>query len=142
MSTDGSIIYNPRANKLNENRTIIAVIGEYPYAEGYGDNGLLNLSVFDQEVLRKCYKTGNKIIVIMLSGRPLMIKNHIDKWDGFLAAWLPGMAGEGIGDVLFGEYAPTGKLSFSWPKDISQLPININDKNYDPLFSFDFGLTY
>jgi len=52
------------------------------------------------------------------------------------------MAGEGIGDVLFGEYAPTGKLSFSWPKDISQLPININDKNYDPLFSFNFGLTY
>ena len=142
MGTDGSIIYNPRANKLNENRTIIAVIGEYPYAEGYGDNGLLNLSVFDQEVLGKCYKTGNKVIVIMLSGRPLMIKNHIDKWDGFLAAWLPGMAGEGIGDVLFGEYAPTGKLSFSWPKDISQLPININDKNYDPLFSFNFGLTY
>jgi beta-glucosidase len=72
----------------------------------------------------------------------LIIKDHIDKWDALVAAWLPGMAGEGIADVLFGDYAPTGKLSFSWPKDILQLPLNFGESNYDPLFPFGFGLTY
>ena len=78
----------------------------------------------------------------MLSGRPLIINEHIDKWDGFLAAWLPGMAGEGIADVIFGDHAPKGKLSYSWPKDTSQLPLNIGDSDYDPLFSFGYGLSY
>ena len=143
VTTDNSsIIYNPRAINLDKDRLIVAVIGEYPYAEGYGDNAKMGLSPFDQKVLKNCYKSGNKIIVIMLSGRPLIIKNHISNWDVFLAAWLPGMAGEGIADVLYGEYAPTGKLSFSWPKDINQLPLNINDDNYKPLFPFGFGLTY
>ena len=78
----------------------------------------------------------------MLSGRPLIINEHINNWDSFLAAWLPGMAGEGIIDVLYGDYNPTGKLSFSWPKNITQLPIDVKDSNYDPLFGFGFGLGY
>ena len=78
----------------------------------------------------------------MLSGRPLIIEKHIDKWDGFVAAWLPGMAGEGVADVLFGDYSPTGKLSFSWPRSIDQLPINEGDADYDPLFPLGYGLTY
>jgi beta-glucosidase len=78
----------------------------------------------------------------MLSGRPLMITEELDNWDAFVAAWLPGTEGDGISDVLFGDYNPTGKLSFSWPRDISQIPSNYTDENYNPLFKFNYGLTY
>ena len=54
---------------------------------------------------------------------------------------LPDSILAGIADVLFGDYSPTGKLSYTWPKNIEQVPININD-NQKPLFPFGFGLTY
>ena len=79
---------------------------------------------------------------MVLSGRPLIIEKHIDNWGGLIAAWLPGMAGEGIADVLFGDYNPTGKLSYTWPMDINQVPINVGALDYDPLFPFGYGLSY
>jgi beta-glucosidase len=71
-----------------------------------------------------------------------MIENHLEKWDGLIASWLPGMAGEGVADVLFGDYNPTGKLSYTWPMNIKQVPINVGDSDYDPLFPFGYGLSY
>ena len=139
---NGSAKYDPFANNLSEGNTIIAVVSEHPYTEGFGDDAGIGLSSFDNDVLDKCYRSGNKIVVVILSGRPLIIEKHINNWDGFIAAWLPGMAGEGVADVLFGDYKPTGKLSFSWPRNISQVPINVGDKNYDPLYPFGFGLSY
>ena len=64
--------------------------------------------------------------------------------DALLAAFLPGTEGQGITDVLFGDYNPTGKLSFSWPRSNDQLPLNINmpEEDYDPLFAFGHGLSY
>ena len=52
------------------------------------------------------------------------------------------MAGEGVSDVLFGDYNPTARLSYTWPRNIDQVPINVGDKDYDPLFPFDYGLSY
>ena len=71
-----------------------------------------------------------------------MIEKHINKWDALIAAWLPGMAGEGVADVLFGDYNPTARLSYTWPRNIDQVPINVGDKDYNPLFPFDYGLSY
>ena len=138
----GLVTYDPSANNLSKEDIVIAVIGEYPYAEGYGDNPSIELNSYDKAVLERCYESGNQMIVIMLSGRPLVINNHVKKWNGFIAAWLPGMAGEGVSDVVFGDYSPTGKLSFSWPRNTGQLPLNEGDLNYDPLFPFGHGLTY
>ena len=47
-------------------------------------------------------------------------------------------------DVLFGDYKPTGKLSFSWPRSNDQLPLSMNaPKNkYNPLFEYGYGLTW
>jgi len=138
----GLVTYDPSANNLSKEDIVIAVIGEYPYAEGYGDNPSIELNSYDKAVLERCYESGNQMIVIMLSGRPLVINDHVKKWNGFIAAWLPGMAGEGVSDVVFGDYSPTGKLSFSWPRNTGQLPLNEGDLNYDPLFPFGHGLTY
>ncbi len=136
------ITYDPRAESISKGDIIVAVVGENPYTEGVGDNPTIGLSSFDAAVLEKCYESGNKLVVIILSGRPLIINEHVSKCDGLIAAWLPGMAGEGVSDVLYGDYSPTGKLSYSWPKSTSQLPLNEGDADYDPLFPFGYGLSY
>ena len=120
----------------------ILVLSEKPYAEWHGDDPVLQLSKKELKTFKNIKKLNIPIITILISGRPLMTNKQIDESDAFLAAWLPGSeGGDGIADILFGDYSPTGKLAFSWPKDISQVPINNNDK-VDPLFPFGFGLTY
>lgn len=120
----------------------IVVVGERPYAEGSGDDGKLTLSDEDQETLRRVQAAGVPIVLVLLSGRPLMVSDALDASGAALAAWLPGTEGAGVADVLFGDYAPTGKLSVTWPRSIEQEPINVGDEAYDPAFAYGFGLTY
>ena len=72
----------------------------------------------------------------------MILGDVLDEADAFLAAWLPGTEGQGVADVLFGDYRPTGKLSFSWPRSMAQVPVNVNSANYDPLFKVGYGLKY
>jgi beta-glucosidase len=104
----------------------IVVIGETPYAEGPGDRAELSLSSEDIAAVKKMKSTGVQVVVIVISGRPLLLDPILDQADAILAAWLPGTEGEGITDVLFGQYKPVGKLSFTWPTQ----------------FKYGFGLTY
>jgi len=120
----------------------IVVIGERPYAEGKGDRADLALDQEDADAVGNMKKAGIPVVVILVSGRPMIVKDVLSQADAFIAAWLPGTEGQGIADVLFGDYKPTGKLSFSWPRSMAQLPVNINSRNYDPLFKYGFGLTY
>jgi beta-glucosidase len=82
------------------------------------------------------------VVVILFSGRPMIINDVLGDADAFVAAWLPGTEGRGITDVIFGDYKPTGKLSFTWPKSMEQIPINPGDADYDPLFKYGYGLSY
>ncbi len=77
-----------------------------------------------------------------LSGRPMILGGVLDKADAVVAAWLPGTEGEGIADVLFGDFKPTGKLSFAWPRSMAQVAKHPGDKDYDPLFALGYGLSY
>ncbi len=120
----------------------IVVVGETPYAEMMGDREDLTLDKEDVAAIENMKKAGIPVVVVLLSGRPMIIDQVWDKCDGFVAAWLPGTEGEGVTDVLFGDYKPTGKLSVSWPRSMAQIPINVGDANYDPLFKYGFGLTY
>lgn len=120
----------------------IVVIGETPYAEGTGDRTDLNLSTEDIMAIQNVKNAGIPVIAILVSGRPMIIEPILDDCQAFIAAWLPGTEGQGVADVLFGEYNPSGKLSHSWPKNMSQIPINAGDANYDPLFPYGFGLFY
>ncbi len=136
------------ANKAD---VAVVVLSERPYAEGHGDNGNLDLGshtshVDNLKVLSEAYATNLPIVVIMLSGRPLIVTDEINKWDGFVAAWLPGSTGgAGIADVIFGDYDFTGKLPVTWPKDNTQLADSVVQENYNPLdylYPYGYGLCY
>jgi beta-glucosidase len=122
----------------------IAVIGELPYAEGLGDRADLSLDEQDVAVINNLKSANIPVVVLVISGRPLMLDKILPQADALLAAFLPGTEGQGIADVLFGDFNPTGKLSFSWPKSNDQLPLNINSpkEKYDPLFAYGYGLRY
>lgn len=120
----------------------IVVVGETPYAEGNGDRNDLSLSSEDITTINNIKNAGIPYVIILISGRPMIITNELAECDAFIAAWLPGTEGQGIADVLFGDYNFTGKLSHSWPRNMNQIPINSGDANYDPLFPYGFGLTY
>jgi beta-glucosidase len=125
--------------KNAEGDIAVVVIGEEPYAEMEGDRDDLQLNKKDLEVIKRLKNKNIPVVVVLFSGRPMIITDEIDQWDSLIAAWLPGSEGQGISDVLFGDYNPTGKLSFSWPKSINQFPITKSD-NY--LFDFGYGLSY
>ena len=93
----------------------IAVIGEKPYAEMFGDRTDLKLPPADVELVTKLKSQGIPVTVVILSGRPLVIDDILDKADAIVAAWLPGTEGDGVADVLTGAFKPKGKLSYTWP---------------------------
>jgi beta-glucosidase len=127
---------------------IITVVGENPYSETGGDTtptGLKPVSA-DGRVLEAVEESiaenGNDPlkVLIVIAGRPINITEYVDKYDAVVMAFLPGTEGEGISDVLFGDYDFTGTLPMTWVKD----PENVNDKFSLPeseiLFSYGFGL--
>jgi beta-glucosidase len=120
----------------------VVVIGETPYAEFMGDRANLSLAPEDVQAVQNLRKAGIPVVVVLISGRPMIVGDVLPSSDAFIAAWLPGSEGDGVADVLFGAYAPTGKLSFSWPRSMDQIPINVGDAKYDPLFPVGHGLTY
>jgi beta-glucosidase len=85
------------------------------------------------------------LIVILISGRPLIINDALATADAFIAAWLPGTEGTGIADNLFGDKRFVGKLPYTWPRSIDQIPFDFKNLPTDgldsPLFPFGFGLT-
>ena len=123
----------------------IVVVGETPYAEGRGDTDNLSLTEADISRLERMRQHSNKLIVIIISGRPLIITDQLPLADAFVAAWLPGTEGQGVADILFGNYPFNGRLAYSWPRSMAQLPFdfaNLPTTGCDaPLFPFGYGLT-
>src|SRR5579862_489238 len=120
---------------------VVVVVGEKPYAEGVGDNRDPHVSEEDAALIAKAKAAGVPVVTVILSGRPLILGSTLNSTDALIAAWLPGTEGQGVADVLFGDYKPTGKLSRNWPRDVSQLSgYSVNMEN--PQFARGFGLTY
>ncbi|RRT37130.1 hypothetical protein B296_00049700 [Ensete ventricosum] len=118
----------------------VVVVGEQPYAETFGDNLNLTIPEPGPSVIRKVCGS-IKCVVVVVSGRPLVIEPYVGVMDAVVAAWLPGSEGQGVADVLFGDYGFSGKLPRTWFRSVEQLPMNVGDPHYDPLFPYGFGLT-
>ncbi len=121
----------------------IAVVGEKPYAEGWGDKEYPSLDEEDLRAIKNLQENSRKVVVVVVSGRPLLIKNEIDSIDALVMAWLPGSEGSGVADVLFGDKSFTGTLPLPWPSHSEQLPITSDGTTADGtvvLFPRYFGL--
>jgi beta-glucosidase len=137
-----SVLYSDDGNKIEGAKKAIVVIGELPYVEFFGDSKDLSVSKADVEKIKKLKAKGISVIALIISGRPLIISDIEADCDAIVAAWLPGsMAGPGIADVLYGDHDFSGKLSFTWPKDMAQLPINVGDGK-EGRYPFGYGLRY
>jgi beta-glucosidase len=156
----GNVTYsNDASAPIDPHATGVVVVGETPYAEGFGDvggpqwgydpgdNGVLRppqtmqLNAADKAAVDKVCSQAANCVVIVVSGRPIIFDPaQLDEIDGLVAAWLPGSEGEGVADPLFGRRPYTGKLPVTWPRTLDQEPINVGDANYDPLFPFGYGL--
>ena len=110
----------------------IAIVGEKPYSEGVGDNALPSLSADDLAAIEGLKRTSKKVVVILISGRPLIVTDEVSTWNAIVAAWLPGSEGAGVADVLFGTFPFTGTLPLVWPRSVGG--------NTSALFPRGYGL--
>ncbi len=150
LSEDGSFTSDSFTNGAGPDVAIV-VYGENPYAEWHGDNTSLEYQFGDKRdlaLLKKLKAQGIPVVSIFLSGRPLWVNPELNASEAFVAAWLPGSEGAGVADVILSDKTGTvrhdfsGRLSFSWPREAKQTPLNLGDADYDPLFAYDYGLTY
>ena len=120
----------------------VVVASEAPYAEGQGDARDLNLNAADAATIAQAKQTGKPLVVVLVSGRPLLLSDSLGRADALVEAWLPGSEGAGVADVLFGDYKPTGKLPVVWPRSLEQVPTNLANVKPNPEFNYGFGLSY
>ncbi|KAI3734981.1 hypothetical protein L6452_14463 [Arctium lappa] len=133
---------NPNAEFVKSNKFdyAIVVVGEHPYAETFGDS--LNLTILEPGPTTIKNVCGSvKCVVVLITGRPVVVQPYVETIDALVAAWLPGTEGQGETDALFGDYGFTEKLARTWFKSVDQLLMNVGDPHYDPLYPFGFGLT-
>jgi beta-glucosidase len=141
-----TVSFSPTGEVAKGAKVAVVVIGEPPYAEGKGDRTDLSLDPADVALVRRVKASGLPTVVVLLSGRPMILESILPDADAIVAAWLPGTEGDGVADVLFGAYNPTGKLSHTWPRSMAQIPINVGPSGEKPkavpLFEYGFGLRY
>jgi beta-glucosidase len=156
VAPEAAITYSADASAPISNAEVgVVVVGETPYAEGYGDIGgpecgwcsepqheekSLSLQPADKAVIDKVCGAVSKCVVVVVSGRPQVVTDQLGEIDALVASWLPGTEGAGVADVLFGKLPFSGRLSMTWPRTEAQVPINVGDATYQPLYPFGWGL--
>jgi beta-glucosidase len=135
VSKDTKVTFSKDGSGAEGATVGVVVIGEKPYAEGMGDRASLALAPEDIAAVKTMKAAGIPVVVVLVSGRPMILGDVLDTASAVVAAWLPGSEGQGVADVLFGDYKPTGKLSFTWPKAVGK-------GTADPLFAYGYGLQY
>ncbi|KAL4587737.1 hypothetical protein LXL04_000611 [Taraxacum kok-saghyz] len=143
-NTEVIYVENPTTETLtgHDFSYAIVAVGEAPYVESGGDNSEVTVPFNGEELLKLvAIKSGIPTLAIVISGRPLVLEpSVVEAVDGLVAGWLPGTEGNGITDVVFGDYDFHGKLPVSWFKSVDQLPMDHQQSLYDPLFPLGYGL--
>ncbi len=125
-------------------------VSDMDCGEGY-DRSTLRLLGDQEKLIQAVAATGKPMVVVYIEGRPLLMNLAAQKANALLTAWYPGeQGGNGIADVLFGDYNPSGRLPVSVPRSEGQLPVYYSqgtqrdymDGRADPLYPFGFGLSY
>ena len=129
---------------------VVVVVGETPYAEMEGDRSTSNLTVSSadrmmlanmEESIKEARDNGVPVIMLLLTGRPITIADYVDQFDAIVEAWLPGTEGDGVADVLLGDYDFTGTLTYTWPWYASDIDGKLDEANADKvLFAYGTGL--
>jgi beta-glucosidase len=101
----------------------IVVVGEAPYAEGAGDRDSkdLGLRSEDQSAINALRERVDKLVVVVIAGRPVLLGDAAAKADAIVMAYLPGSEGAGVADVLLGDKPFAGRLPIGWPTDDASL---------------------
>jgi beta-glucosidase len=153
MFSDNEVMYDPEGTaQIDDVDVALIVVGESPYAEFFGDIGgemneyQLTLTETHQSYINNYAEKGIKTVLVLISGRPLVVTEQLKQCDALVAAWLPGSEGHGIAEVLFGKYDFTGRLPHSWPKSeenySEKYGPNFWDSSNEHLFHLGFGLKY
>jgi beta-glucosidase len=143
---------------------IVLCLGETLAMSGEaGSRAHPGLPAVQCELARTLLAQGKPVVILLFSGRPLVLPDWlVKKARALVAAWFPGSeAGRAIGDVLSGRFNPTGRVSMSWPVDVGQIPVFFGerptgrpaapDDHYtskyldmpnQPRFPFGHGLSY
>ena len=121
-------------------RTGIVVVAEPPYAEGLGDSATLALPAADVATVAEVRPMVDRLVVVVLSGRPVMLDGILPTADAVVAAWLPGTEGAGVADVLFGDRPFTATTPYTWPKTPDDAPRTGKDACDGAVFPLGYGL--
>ena len=137
---------------------IILCLGENAYAESPGNIRDLALPDNQLQLAKAAINTGKKVILILSEGRPRLISSIEPEIPGILMSYWSGKkSAEAIADVIFGDYNPSGKLPYSYPRSMGEMVLydrkptedyreifneNVLMNGYDPLFPFGWGLSY
>lgn len=155
----------PHALKAAEEADVVVVVfGELPNMSGEGrSRAEIGLPGLQRELLQEISKVNDRIVLVLMTGRPLTIEWEAENIPSILLAWHAGsQAGHAIADVLFGKVCPSGKLPMSFPRKVGQLPMyynhlstgrpeaspglvfyeHHNDVDRSALFPFGFGLSF
>lgn len=139
--------------KAQLSEVIVLCLGEYPATEKPGDIRSLNISPEQIKLAEMAYATGKPVVIILIEGRPRIIRDIVDESSAIVQAYLPGDFGaDALGQLLFGEVNFSGKLPYSYPKYDGQIefydhPRSVDrHKNgfnaYQPEWDFGYGISY
>jgi beta-glucosidase len=130
--------------------TIIACIGEPPYCETPGNINDLTMTEPQLKLVKELAGTGKPVVLVLVEGRPRVIRTITGDAKAILMAYLPGLeGGPAVADVLFGDANPSGKLSLTYPKYPGlftwydhKTSEDKGGNKYDPQWPFGYGLSY
>jgi beta-glucosidase len=139
VSPDATLVFQADGEFGAERGEVgIVVLSEPPYSEGEGDRVDLSLPAEEVELVRRVRGQCDVLVLVIYSGRPLIIGNVLDSCDAVVAGWLPGTEANGVADVLFGRQPFTGRLPYDWPATMDQVT---SRNGHAPLFPISYGLT-
>lgn len=147
---DGNIEINKTVELAKANDIAVVCVGETSYCETPGNIDDLTLDQNQLDLVKAIEESGTPVVLVLVEGRPRIIRPIVEDAQGILFAGLPGLEGGlAVADVLFGDYNPSGKLPFTYPKYPNDLLTydyknsEVSDVNtYAPQFPFGAGLSY